>query len=183
MAAAERPPARPRPADLPSWECPAPRGGIPDGAIASVSTWLGERAEVLCEGDLNGNRRDEVLAASTIRTFGKGIGFYRVITAAAIFEEGEDRRAAWPMTLLVTDRVENAAGLIGWREPPGPGSVGLRVTMTDGGNACVQLRRLDGGRHSLEEPLLLVRWDSSVARWVSGSCRDGTAGTPVRAGD
>lgn len=115
----------------------------------------------------------------TARSYGRGIGFYRVASRAGIFEAGDDRRTTWRPLLLASDRIENTAGLIGWREPVGEDGIGLRVTMTDADRICLQLRRLDSARYRAEEPLLLVRWDSSVRRYEVGPCRDGTAGTPV----
>ncbi|HEY3174281.1 MAG TPA: hypothetical protein VGK94_00825 [Candidatus Polarisedimenticolia bacterium] len=170
---------RPGPAELPSWECPGPRAKIAEEAQAALDGYLGPAATPLCGGDLNGNGRPEILAAVTSLSCGRGIGFYRVASRVGLFEAGEDRRAAWRPLLLASDRVENSAGLIGWREPVEADGIGLRVTMTDGDRACLQLRRLDSARYRLEEPLLLVRWDPSVRRYEVGPCRGGTAGRPT----
>ncbi len=138
----------------------------------------GPEARALCAGDLNGNGRPEVLAATTEGSRGAGLGFYWIARGAGIVEEGDDPDAPWTPLLLVTDRVENPAGLRGWSDAMTGGAVGPRYTMSDAGRICLQIRRL--GRHAGEEPLLLMRWDPSVARYEPGPCASGTAGPPLR---
>ncbi len=164
----------------PSVECPEPGRSIPAGATRALDAYLGPEARPLCLGDLNGNGRDEILAARVERSFGKGMGFYWVTRDAGLFEAGSDRTAIWKPVLRITDRLENTTTPIGWRRPVEGAGIGLRYTMTDSGRICLQLRRLDANRQRLERPLLLVRWDPAIERYVTGSCADGTRGDLVK---
>ena len=162
----------------PSFECPEAKGKLPEGASAAIAGFLGGDATPICLGDLNGNGRPEVLAAVSERTFGRGLGFYWVTRKSGVFEAGADKRQPWKPLLLTSDRVENSLGVIGWKGPVDKrDGIGLRFTMTgDKDRICLQLRRLDSNRHRAENPLVLVRWESSVERYEEGRCSGGTAG-------
>ena len=178
---------RPKPPRLeaPSFECAEARGKLPEGASTAIAGFLGGDATPICLGDLNANGRPEVLAVVSERTWGRGMGFYWVTRKAGIFEAGSDRREAWKPVLLTSDRIENSRGVIGWTAPVDKrDGIGLRFTMTSGdGGICLQLRRLDSNRYSLENPLVLVRWDRSVERYEPGRCAGGTAGTMKEANE
>jgi hypothetical protein len=176
---AEPPKLRGRPRIVyPSFECPEAEGRLPEAAAAAIAGFLGPDATALCYGDLNGNGKDEVLAAVIARTYGKGLGFYWVTTRSGIFEAGRERRDPWVPLLLTSDRLETPSGLFGWESPVSAEGIGLRVTMTDGPRVCVQLRRLDAARYRKENPLVIVRWDPTLLRYASGACAGGTAGAP-----
>lgn len=163
----------------PGSDCPAPGKNIPQGAREAMARFLGPEAIPLCLGDLNGNGRPELLAAIVTRTYGEGLGFYRVTQKSGIFEAGANGAEGWRAVLLTSDRVENQRGLVGWQRPVEEDGIGLRYTMTHGKGICVQLRRLDFPHACTEEPLILIRWDPVVERYEPGPCASGTAGPAI----
>jgi len=163
--------------EYPSSECPQEIPGLSATARQAVSAALGQDAEILCAGDLNGNGRPEVLGALVNGTFGKELGFYRVVSSGVLLEQGADEDAPWKLLLRISDTVDNGTGRIGWKQPVGDTGIGLRSTMSDQGRICLQLRRLDAARDQLEEPLVIVRWDRALASYTAGACAQGTSGT------
>jgi len=164
--------------EAPSYECPEAKGKLPAGAMTAIAGYLGGEATPVCLGDLNGNGRQEVLAVVSSQTFGRSMGFYWQTRKVGLFEEAADRKLAWTPLLLAADGVENSSARIAWKTPVDKtDGIGLRFTMTDSGRICLQLRRLDSNKQRLEPPLVLVRWDATVARYEEGRCANGTAGT------